>query len=54
LYTLFSEKFEEDVLKVWDYKHSIEQYQTAGGTSTNSIMHQIHVLQEWLHFAEEN
>jgi hypothetical protein len=53
-YTLFSEKFEEDVLKVWNYKHSVEQYHTAGGTSTSSIMHQIHVLEEWLHFAEKN
>lgn len=52
--TLFSEKFEEDVLKVWDYKQSVEQYQTVGGTSTSSIMHQIHVLEEWLHFAEKN
>ncbi|KAJ4439464.1 hypothetical protein ANN_07588 [Periplaneta americana] len=43
-----SEKFEEDVLKVWDYKCSVEQYQVVGGTSTSSVMHQIHVLTEWL------
>ncbi|XP_023702209.1 argininosuccinate lyase isoform X3 [Cryptotermes secundus] len=49
-----SEKFEDDVLKIWDYKHSVEQYQTVGGTSTSSIIHQIHVLEEWLHFSEEN
>lgn len=44
-----SDKFEEDVMKVWDYKSSVEQYQASGGTSTSSIMHQIHVLEEWLH-----
>ncbi|XP_021926897.1 argininosuccinate lyase isoform X2 [Zootermopsis nevadensis] len=49
-----SEKFEDDVLKVWDYKHSVEQYQTVGGTSTSSILHQIHLLEEWLHFAQES
>lgn len=49
-----SEKFEDDVLKIWDYKHSVEQYQTVGGTSTSSIIHQIHVLEEWLHFTEES
>jgi hypothetical protein len=49
-----SDKFEDEVLKVWDYKHSVEQYQTVGGTSTSSIAHQIHVLEEWLHFTEEN
>ncbi|PSN43952.1 Argininosuccinate lyase [Blattella germanica] len=43
-----SDKFEEDVMKVWDYKSSVEQYQASGGTSTSSIMHQIHVLEDWL------
>ncbi|KAJ9584127.1 hypothetical protein L9F63_021536, partial [Diploptera punctata] len=46
---MISEKFEEDVMKVWDYGTSVEQYQASGGTSTNSITHQIHVLEEWFY-----
>nr|CAD7570657.1 unnamed protein product [Timema californicum] len=44
-----SEKFTEDVSKVWDYESSVEQYQTTGGTSRASVLKQVSQLVQWLH-----
>lgn len=33
--------FEEDVLKVWNFENSVEQYQATGGTSMASVLKQI-------------
>nr|CAD7196095.1 unnamed protein product [Timema douglasi] len=44
-----SEKFTEDVSKVWDYESSVEQYQTTGGTSRASVLKQVCQLVQWLH-----
>jgi argininosuccinate lyase len=43
-----SASFEEDVKKVWDYENSVEQYETAGGTSRKSVQQQIDQLNAWL------
>lgn len=45
---LSSDKFEADVTKVWNYESSVEQYQTVGGTSRNSVLLQIESLYTWL------
>lgn len=46
--------FEEDVSKVWDYEHSVEQYSAEGGTAKSSVEKQINKLQEWLDYYGEN
>jgi len=46
--------FEEDVSKVWDYEHSVEQYSAEGGTAKSSVEKQISKLQEWLDYYGEN
>jgi len=33
--------FDEDVEKVWNFEHSVEQYQAQGGTSKSSVLWQI-------------
>ena len=33
---------------VWDYEHSVEQYQATGGTSRASVQEQIQQLKEWV------
>ncbi|CAB4000017.1 argininosuccinate lyase-like, partial [Paramuricea clavata] len=43
-----SPKFDKDVTGVWDYQQSVEQYQSTGGTSLNSVESQINLLREWL------
>ena len=45
-----SPKFDKDVSSVWDYQQSVEQYQSTGGTSLNSVERQIKLLLEWLKF----
>ncbi|GJQ71237.1 hypothetical protein Trydic_g10979 [Trypoxylus dichotomus] len=40
--------FKKDVVKIWDYENSIEQYQTIGGTSRSNVMTQIDLLKKWL------
>ena len=45
-----STKFDKDVSSVWDYQQSVEQYQSTGGTSLNSVERQIKLLLEWLKF----
>ena len=46
--------FDEDVGKVWDYEHSVEQYSAEGGTAKSSVEKQINKLQEWLDYYGEN
>ena len=46
--------FGEDVSKVWDYEHSVEQYSAEGGTAKSSVEKQINKLQEWLDYYGEN
>lgn len=43
-----SSQFEDDVVKVWDYSNSVEQYTAQGGTAKESVQHQIVTLQTWL------
>lgn len=45
---MFSPLFEEDVIKVWDYSNSVEQYKAPGGTARSSVVHQISALRSWL------
>jgi len=33
--------FEEDVKNVWNFEHSVEQYQSVGGTSKSSVLKQV-------------
>ena len=41
-------KFEDDIMKTWDYEASVEQYNNIGGTSRNAILYQIYSLENWL------
>ncbi|XP_014778296.1 argininosuccinate lyase [Octopus bimaculoides] len=43
-----SSSFDSDVQNVWDYKHSVEQYKSHGGTSWESVSWQIKQLRLWL------
>ncbi|KAK1121317.1 hypothetical protein K0M31_010617 [Melipona bicolor] len=43
-----SEKFEEDVMQLWNFFNSVEQYNVTGGTSTSAIIEQISNLRAWL------
>ena len=47
---VYSPLFDEDVSKVWDYEHSVEQYSAEGGTAKSSVEKQINKLQEWLDY----
>lgn len=40
-YKEISDLFDEDVLKLWDYRHSVNQYNTKGGTGSESVKNQI-------------
>ncbi|KAK2149301.1 hypothetical protein LSH36_455g00027 [Paralvinella palmiformis] len=40
--------YTEDVMKVWDFESSVEQYQSPGGTSSSSVLYQISTLENWL------
>ncbi len=40
--------FTEDVIKVWDFEHSVEQRDADGGTSRRAVLAQIEQLQAWL------
>ena len=37
----FSGSFEDDVMKVWQYESSVEQYQSLGGTSKAAVLKQV-------------
>lgn len=43
-----SDKFEEDVLQIWNYETSVSQYQAYGGTALDSVQKQIEKMQTWL------
>lgn len=45
----FSNNFDVDFLKIWDYENSIEQYDIIGGTAKSRVLEQIKSLQNWLH-----
>ncbi len=45
--------FADDVSKVWDFEHSVEQRDADGGTSRRAVLAQIEQLQAWLHESEE-
>lgn len=49
-FLVHSPLFDEDVSKVWDYEHSVEQYSAEGGTAKSSVEKQINKLQEWLDY----
>jgi len=42
------ESFDEDVLAIWDFEHSVEQRDVDGGTSRRAVRLQIEQLREWL------
>ncbi|XP_030078238.1 argininosuccinate lyase [Microcaecilia unicolor] len=43
-----SSLFTSDVLQVWNYLNSVEQYTAAGGTARSSVMAQIDQLRSWM------
>ncbi|EDV21709.1 uncharacterized protein TRIADDRAFT_30108, partial [Trichoplax adhaerens] len=43
-----SKMFTKDVVQVWNYRNSVEQYTSIGGTSTKSILDQIDVMKQWI------
>lgn len=43
-----SNKFDDDIASVWDYKHSADQYVAVGGTGTSSVVRQLRDLRRWL------
>ena len=43
-----STKFESDILQIFDYEKSMEQYNAKGGTGSKSIKWQIEVFTDWL------
>lgn len=45
----FSSSFTEDIKNIWNFEHSVEQYQTIGGTSLSAVRQQIELLKNWLH-----
>lgn len=45
---LFSNNFDNDFEKIWNYENSIEQYDTIGGTAKSSVKEQIRNLEVWL------
>ncbi|XP_003729478.2 argininosuccinate lyase isoform X1 [Strongylocentrotus purpuratus] len=40
--------FEEDVVGVWDYENSVEQYTSSGGTSKQCVLTQVEQLEQWI------
>lgn len=43
-----SEHFDEDVLEIWNYETSVNQYSAYGGTALNSVQKQTKNLEQWL------
>ncbi|KAL4223189.1 hypothetical protein ACF0H5_016661 [Mactra antiquata] len=43
-----SSHFEEDVLTIWNYETSVNQYKAYGGTALSSVKQQINNLKTWL------
>ncbi|XP_072099743.1 argininosuccinate lyase isoform X2 [Mobula birostris] len=46
--------FESDVLKVWNYTNSVEQYSAPGGTARSSVALQVEQLRAWLKKRQSN
>ena len=42
------EKFEADVVRVWDFEESIERKDVAGGTSKSSVKAQIQIIHDYI------
>ena len=40
--------FEADVAQIWDFEHSVETRDVAGGTSRRAVLAQVAQLREWL------
>ena len=47
-FMVVSAKFESDILDIFDYEKSMEQYNAKGGTGSKSILWQIDVFEQWL------
>lgn len=47
-YIFYSEEFTEDILSIWNYEMSVDQYNVYGGTGKESVTAQIENLQFWL------
>lgn len=43
-----SEEFTDDILSIWNYEMSVDQYNVYGGTGKESVTTQIENLQSWL------
>lgn len=43
-----SEEFTDDILSIWNYEMSVDQYNVYGGTGKESVTAQIEKLQSWL------
>ncbi|KAF5306193.1 hypothetical protein FQR65_LT07470 [Abscondita terminalis] len=43
-----SEQFDDEVEKIWNFEHSVEQYQVTGGTSKNGVLYQICLFNKWI------
>ncbi|XP_029468159.1 argininosuccinate lyase [Rhinatrema bivittatum] len=48
-----SSLFTSDVSQVWNYTHSVEQYNAPGGTAQSSVLTQIQQLRSWMVKREE-
>lgn len=44
----FSPVFTTDIVNVWNFENSVEQYKSEGGTSLTSVQEQIEELKNWL------
>ncbi|XP_076171353.1 argininosuccinate lyase isoform X2 [Ptiloglossa arizonensis] len=45
---IVSSTFQEDVMQIWNFANSVEQYKIIGGTSTTALEKQINNLRTWL------
>ena len=48
LCVICSPLFGADVASLWDYRNSVEQYSTSGGTAKSSVTAQVEHLKKWL------
>lgn len=48
MYFIYSPCFDEDILEIWDFTKSCEQYTVTGGTSKLSVVMQIKRLEEFV------
>lgn len=40
--------FDEDVMNVWDFEHSVERKDVVGATSRRAVLEQVQTLRDWL------